>query len=40
MKNNSNINNVNILCCNIRSVNSNYDELILSLENEIDSKKK
>jgi hypothetical protein len=39
MKNNLNNNYVNILCCNIRSVNSNFDKLILFLENEIDSKK-
>jgi len=39
MNNNLNNNYVNILCCNIRSVNSNFDELILFLENEIDSKK-
>jgi len=39
MKNNLNNNYVNILCFNIRSVNSNFYELILFLENEIDSKK-
>jgi len=38
---NNNINNryVNILCCNIRSVNSNFDELTLFLENDPNSVK-
>lgn len=38
---NKNINNkyVNILCCNVRSVNSNYDELTLFLENHSNSVK-
>lgn len=33
---NNNINNryINILCCNIRSVSSNFDELTLFLEND------
>lgn len=38
---NNNINNryINILCCNIRSVSSNFDELTLFLENDSNNDK-
>jgi hypothetical protein len=38
VKNDKNNNYVNVLCCKIRSINSNFDELILFLENGIYSK--
>ena len=39
LNNDNNKNYINILCCNIRSVNANFDELNLFLENDINNKK-
>lgn len=39
VKNDKNKNYVNLLSCNIRSMNYNFDQLILYLENYINNKK-
>lgn len=38
LNNNVNSNYLNIICCNIRSVNANFDELLLLLENDMNFK--
>lgn len=37
INNDSNKSYINILCCNIRSIYANFDELILFLENDINN---